>query len=41
MQVETRLGYRRTMTVPANHDLAPAARALPYDTDLARPAALI
>jgi DNA-binding transcriptional ArsR family regulator len=41
MQVETRLGYRRTMTVPANHDLAPAASALPYDTDLARPAALI
>jgi DNA-binding transcriptional ArsR family regulator len=29
------------MTVPAHHDLAPAARALPYDTDLARPAGLI
>jgi len=29
------------MTVPAHRDLAPAARAVPYDTDLAQPAALI
>jgi DNA-binding transcriptional ArsR family regulator len=29
------------MTVPAHHDLAPAARAIPYDTDIAQAAALI
>ncbi len=29
------------MTVPAQHDLAPAARAVPYDSDIAQPAALI
>jgi DNA-binding transcriptional ArsR family regulator len=29
------------VTVPAQHDLAPAARAVPYDTDIAQAAALI
>jgi DNA-binding transcriptional ArsR family regulator len=29
------------MTVPAHHDLASAARAVPYDTDIAQAAALI
>jgi len=29
------------MTTPAQHDLAPAARAVPYDSDIARAAALI
>jgi len=29
------------VTVPAHHDLAPAARAVPYDTDIAQAAALI
>jgi DNA-binding transcriptional ArsR family regulator len=33
MPIETRLGYRRTMTVPA--------QPVPYDTDIARAAALI
>jgi len=35
------LGYRRNVTVPAHYDLAPAARAVPYDTDIAQAAALI
>ena len=29
------------MTVPAHHVLAPAARAVPYDNDIAQAAALI
>jgi hypothetical protein len=40
IRIETRSGYRRNMTVPAHHDLAPATRAIPYDTDIAQ-AALI
>ena len=41
MNVEGSLGYRRSVTVPAHYDLAPAARAVPYDTDIAQAAALI
>ena len=41
MKLERCLGYRRNMTVPAHCDLAPAPQAVPYDIDLAQPAALI